>query len=133
MYQIGDLLKVAAKSKINTPGQSYEENPEVWLEHLRNIENALMKEEAKTNFWQRMRGENTLHAAKRAIEKSTREGFPTMMLHVRESLDLQRRLLNQFIKSENDVKTCLEHIEKHHYYERRLQELENQLFNRTEN
>lgn len=125
MYQIGDLLKAAARAGISQPQQMYEQDPEGWLQHLRNIESALEKEETKTNIWQRFIGANTLHAAKRGIEKSTREGFPTMMSHVRESLDLQRRLIAQFLKSEEDVKNCQDNIEKYHYCEQRLQELEN--------
>lgn len=125
MYQIGDLLKAAVRAGLNHPQNTYEQDPQGWLDYLSSIELALEKEETKAKFWERFLGANTLHAAKRGIEKSTREGFPTMMLHVRNSLDLQQRLVAQFAKSENDVKLCQQSIEKYHYYHDRLQELDN--------
>ena len=125
MYQIGDLLKAAARSGLPHPTTTYEQDPEGWLAHLRSIEQALEKEETKAKLWDRLTGGNSLHAAKRGIEKSTREGFPTMMLHVRESLDLQQRLIAQFLKSEENVKQAQTAIEKYHTYEDRLLELDN--------
>lgn len=125
MYQIGDLLKAAVRAGLNHPQNTYEQDPQGWLNYLSSIELALEKEETKAKFWERFLGANTLHAAKRGIEKSTREGFPTMMLHVRNSLDLQQRLVAQFTKSENDVKLCQQGIEKYHHYHDRLQELDN--------
>lgn len=125
MYQIGDLLKAAVRSGLSQPVLNYEQNPEGWLQHLRNIELALEKEETKAKFWERFIGANSLHAAKRGIEKSTREGFPTMMLHVRESLDLQQRLLAQFLRSEENVKNCQLAIEQFQMYSDRLLELDN--------
>lgn len=125
MYQIGDLLKAAVRAGLNHPQNTYEQDPQGWLNYLSSIELALEKEETKAKFWERFLGANTLHAAKRGIEKSTREGFPTMMLHVRNSLDLQQRLVAQFAKSENDVKLCQQSIEKYHHYHDRLQELDN--------
>ena len=125
MYQIGDLLKAATRAGLNQPTTTYEQNPEGWLSHLNNIVQALEKEETKAKFWERFIGANSLHAAKRGIEKSTREGFPTMMLHVRESLELQQRLIAQFFKSEENVKNAQTAIERFHYYEERLVELNN--------
>lgn len=125
MYQIGDLLKAAVRSGLSQPVLTYEQDPEAWLQHLRNIERALEKEETKAKFWERFIGANSLHAAKRGIEKSTREGFPTMMLHVRESLDLQQRLLAQFLRSEENVKNCQQAIEQFDMYRDRLLELDN--------
>lgn len=125
MYQIGDLLKAAARAGLSQPSTTYEQDPEGWLSHLRSIELALEKEETKANFWERFFGANSLHAAKRGIEKSTREGFPTMMLHVRESLDLQQRLIAQFLRSEENVKLAQAAIERFHQYEDRLLELDN--------
>ena len=125
MYQIGDLLKAAVRSGLVHPVLNYEQDPEGWLTHLRNIELALEKEETKAKFWERFIGASSLHAAKRDIEKSTREGFPTMMLHVRASLDLQQRLLAQFLRSEDNVKQCQHAIEQFHMYRDRLQELDN--------
>ena len=125
MYQIGDLLKAAARAGLPPPTTTYEQDPEGWLSHLRSIEQALEKEETKAKFWERITGGNSLHAAKRSIEKSTREGFPTMMLHVRESLDLQQRLIAQFVKSEENVKQANLAIERYHMYDDRLLELDN--------
>lgn len=125
MYQIGDLLKAAVRAGLPHPQNTYEQDPQGWLDYLSSIELALEKEETKAKFWERFLGANTLHAAKRGIEKSTREGFPTMMLHVRNSLDLQQRLVAQFAKSENGVKQCQLSIERYHHYHERLQELEN--------
>lgn len=124
MYQIGGLLKEATKEGLVEPTKTYEEDPEGWMQHLRLIERALEKDEVKTSFFQRLLGSgSSLHAAKRAIEKSTREGFPTMMLHVRESLDLQRKLMDQYNKAVRDVIINEENIKKHEYFTQRLQEL----------
>ena len=124
MYQIGDLLKEAAKEGLVEPTKTYEQDPESWMQHLSAIERALEKDEVKTSFLQRLLGAgSSMHAAKRAIEKSTREGFPTIMLHVRESLDLQRKLMDQYNKAVRDVTLNEENIKKHDYYTQRLQEL----------
>lgn len=125
MYQIGDLLKAAARAGLPQPTTTYEQDPTHWMEHLLKIEEALEKEETKSKFWERLIGGDNLHAAKRGIEKSTREGFPTMMLHVRESLDLQQRLIAQFLKSEENVKQAQLQIERFHACTERLLELNN--------
>ena len=126
MYQIEELLREAAKAGLAAPERNYEQSPEDWLAYLTAIERQLEKEETQVGFWQKLMGTaKTLHSAARNIEKSTREGFPTMMLHVRESLDLQRRLIDHYHKSEREAAAAIDNIEKYKYYEQRLAELEN--------
>ena len=48
-----------------------------------------------------------------------------MMLHVRESLDLQQRLMAPFAKAEDRMKHIGAAIERYHLYKERLTELEN--------
>lgn len=126
MYQIDELIREAIRTGIVAPSNTYEQNPEEWILYLDKIRLELDKEEERTLGWKKwFKKGSSIHDAARNIEKSTREGLPTMLSHVKQSLDLQRKIVEQFNKAVKTVAETEQDIKKLESFQQRLGELDN--------
>jgi hypothetical protein len=96
LYTVEELFQEAFKNGLQKPRATIEENPAEWLTTLDELTEMMKQPEHHPSLLEKFSGNyNKLHKISRTIQLRTREGLPTMLQHLRNSLELHIRLRQQ--------------------------------------
>lgn len=118
------LIREAKKEGLNSPREVLESAPGLWLEYVEHLEQKVQQLSIKSTWFSRFGGgpKGLLKEAE-MIEKRSREGWPTIILHAKQSLSLQQRLLSQQRLLQKQIDDVIATLSMHGQYSERLADL----------
>lgn len=124
LIAVEGLVREAKKEGSQPPKDTVESAPGNWLEYFETLEHQLHQLSVKSNWFTRMGGSSSglIKEAKR-IEKRSREGWPTIMLHAKQSLSLQQRVINHQQQMRSAIEESIKTLSLHGQYAERLADL----------
>ena len=125
MDQIAEVVREARKQGLTPPVAPYEQDPASWISFLSMLNEEVKKDNSGTiSFMDRFlqRGSGIQWAA-RNIERRTREGFPTSIAHVLQSLRSQQALVERVKEAQDESQDLRQRTALHQQYVERNEEL----------
>lgn len=121
---IEGIVDAAIKDGYACPSKSVEEAPGAWLDYVTIVETEVHKRVQDANWLARLSGShNDLVREAKKIEKRSREGWPTILLHAKNSLALQQRFYVQRLNTQRLIEEAMAAMAAQRKHEERLGDL----------